>query len=358
MKINTRQVCFILFAYTAASRLLMYPSVLSAACRRDLLFPALINFVISTLVILSLAILSSRTDKTFYELLRDSIGKVGARIVFGFFAVYFLLAAFMPIFEHEQYIHAIFYDTTSTRVVFLPFFIFTAYAACKSFTNIGRCADICAPIFAVCMTLIFLMGVGEAKFVTLLPMLKEPPAGIIKGVGDTALWFTEPCWLLMFMGHFKYRKGDAAKITLSYAGGAITVLFFLAIFQGIYGGIASSRTFAIARTSLFFSAIESIGRIDLLVLFVLEVVLLFSLVLNIQLGVHSAAKCIGTDKLAVVSLVINALFALIVLIFDKFYGAIYELFTGWFWIPSIVFVLAIPLLAWTLKRRKNEKKAE
>ena len=98
MKINTRQVCFILFAYTAASRLLMYPSVLSVACRRDLLFPALVNFVISTLVILSLAILSSRTDKTFYGLLRDSIGKVGARIVFGFFAVYFLLAAVLPPF--------------------------------------------------------------------------------------------------------------------------------------------------------------------------------------------------------------------------------------------------------------------
>lgn len=358
MKINTRQVCFILFAYTAASRLLMYPAVLTSACRRDLLFPALINFAVCSLVILSIALLSSRTDKTFYGLLRDSIGKAGAKIVFGFFAAYFLLAAMLPIFEHEQYIHAIFYDTTSTRVVFLPFFMFTAYAACKSFTNIGRCADICLPVFAVCMTLIFIMGLGEAKFVTLLPMLKDNSAGIIKGAGNTALWFTEPCWLLMFMGHYNYRKGDAAKITLSYVGGGLVVLLFLAMFQGIYGGIASSRIFAVARTSLFFSAIESIGRIDLIVLFVLEIVLLFSLVLNIQLGVHSAAKCIGTDKLAVVSAAVNAALALTVFIFDKFYGSIYDFFTGWFWIPTLVFAVAVPLLAWALKRRKNEKKAE
>ena len=347
-----------MIAYTAATKLLMYPTLLSMASGNDFLLSALIDFFIGTAVIWSISFLCSRTDKTFFELIKGTLGEVTARIVFGFFAAFFLLSTLLPIFEQVGYIHNIFYDTVPSLGVFLPFFVFTVYAAAKKFTNIGRCADICLPIFAVSILFIFITAFSDVQWDNLMPILKTPTLDIFRGAANTAYTFAEPCWLLMFMGHFKYRKGDAAKITLSYAAGALTVLFFLAIFQGIYGGIASSRTFAIARTLLFFSAIESIGRIDLLILFVLEVVLLFSLVLNIQLGVHSAAKCMGTDKLAVVSLVINALFALTVLIFDKYYGAIYELFTGWFWIPSIIFVLAIPLLAWTLKRRKNEKKAE
>lgn len=356
MKINSRQICFILFAYTAASRLVMYPTTLSILSERNLLFPALINFIISTLVIMSISILSSKTDKTFYELLQGRIGKIGARIVYGLFAAFFILSALLPIFEHKQYIHAIYYDTTSTLIVFLPLFIFTAYAASKKFTNIGRCADICLPIFVVCMFVIFLMGMGESKFATLLPILTENPGNILQGISGTAVWFVEPCWLLMFLGHFKYRKGDAVRITLSYAGAAVLILLFLAMFYGIYGGIAPSRTYAIARTSLFFSAIESIGRIDLVILFILETVLLFALALNIQLGVHATAKCAGTEKLWLISIIINAVLALVLIIFEHYYSVIYNLYYGFFWIITLIFAVAIPLIAWALRRR-NEKTA-
>lgn len=335
----------------------MYPTELSILSGKNLLFPALVNFAAGALAILSISILSSKTDKTFFGLLKSSIGGVGARIVYGFFAAFFVLSAILPIFEHKQYIHAVFYDTASSIVVFLPLFVFTAYAASKKFTNIGRCADICLPIFAVCMFMIFIMGMGEAEFITLLPILKENPQNVLQGIRGTALWFVEPCWLLMFMGHYKYRKGDAARITLSYVGGALVVLLFLAMFFGIYGGIAPSRTFAIARTSLFFSAIESIGRIDLVILFILEVVILFSLALNIQLGVHAASECVGTDKYWLVSLIVNAALAIIFVTFDHFYSEIRGLYYNYFWILILIFAVAVPFAAWLLKRRKNEKPA-
>ena len=353
MRINVRQICFIMIAYTAASKLLTYPTILSLTSERDVLFPVLANFLIEGVVIWALSYLCSKTDKTFYELLSGSIGKVGAKIVYGFFAAFFLLATILPIFEQKLYVHNIFYDTVPSLSVFLPFFIFTTYAATKKLQNIGRCADICLPVFLVMMAFVFLMAFSEVEFNNLLPVLRSPLPGIVKGATGTLFNFCEPCWLLMFMGRFKYGKGDAAKITLSYAAGAAIVLAFVAVFVGVYGPIAPSRTFAVARTSLFFPAIETIGRVDLLVLFALEIVMLFGLVLNIQLGVQCISACTGLEDLRIISLAVNAALLAILVTCDHNYRNVYNVYHDWLWIVFLVFTVLLPTLAWTLKRGKK-----
>ncbi|MBD5583981.1 MAG: GerAB/ArcD/ProY family transporter [Clostridia bacterium] len=355
MKLSVRQICFIMLAYTAASKILMYPTYLSITCKNDLLFPAIIDFLICGIVIWAVSFLCSKTDKTFYQLLQNSIGTVGARIFYGFFAVYFLLASLLPIFEQKLYVHNIFYDTVPSLGVFLPFFALSAYACSKRFTNIGRCADICMPLFIGTMVFMFAMAFSEVEWNNLLPVLKTPASELFKGTAGSFFNFTEPCWMLMFMGHFKYKKGDSAKITLSFAGGAVIVLLFLATFMGVYGPIAPSRTFAIARTSLFFPAIETIGRIDLILLFIIEIVMLFAMMINIQFAVHAISKCIGCENLKVISFAVNLALLIIVVFANNFYSDIHDLYFNWMWIVFVVFGVAVPLLAWTLKRRREER---
>lgn len=350
-KISVRQICFIMIAYTVVSKLLSYPTAASFYCERDLVFPALIDFLVQGLIIWGVAFLCSRTDKTFFELLEDRIGNIGARIVYGFFTAFFLLASLLPLFDQELYVHTIFYDTVPSLLVFLPVFIFTVYAGSKRFENIGRCADICMPIFAITMLVIFVMSCGEAQWDNLLPVLKTPAGTVFRSAVGTVFRFVEPAWMLMFMGHFKYKKGDAAKITVSYAVGAAIVMFFLATFYAIYGGLASSRTFAVSRTSLFFSAIQTIGRIDLIMLYVLETVMLFALALNIQLAVYSAEKCTGWGNMPALSLILNGVLAALLIAFDHYYHSIYDTYHSWLWIAFIVFSVLIPAFAWTFKRR-------
>ena len=353
MKINARQICFILIVYTAVTKLLIYPTMLANLCGRDVLFPAMINFLIEGIVIWSVSFLCSRTDKTFFELLTDNIGKVGAKIVYGLFAAYFILMTIIPMFEQMHYVHTIFYDTVPSLLVFLPFFMFAVYAASKNLMNIGRCADICLPIFAFTMAFLFIMAFQEVEWDNLLPILQTPAKKIIGGVSGTAFRFFEPCWLLMFMGHFKYKKWDAAKFTLSYAAGAAIVLLFLAVFIGIYGDIATSRTFAVSRTSIYFPAIETIGRIDLIMLYVLESVMLFALVINIQLSVHAMTFCTGYSDKKVWAVAVNAVLLIILITCDHNFHNINQFYSNWIWIAVAVFTVAVPLLAWAL-RRKNE----
>ena len=191
-KISVRQICFIMLAYTVVGKLLTYPTAVSFFCERDLLFPALINFFIEGIIVWCVAYLCSRTDKTFFELLKGTIGSIGARIVFGFFAVLFMLAALVPLFEQELYVHTIFYDTIPYLLAFLPFFVFAIYAGSKRFENIGRCADLCMPIFVITMFVIFLMSCGEAKWDNLLPVLKTPAKNIFSTAAGSVFRFVEP----------------------------------------------------------------------------------------------------------------------------------------------------------------------
>lgn len=345
-----------MLAYTAASKLILYPTYLSYACGRDLLFSAALDFLIQGIIVWSVSYLCSRTDKTFFELIEGALGNVTARIIYGLFTAFFIICSIMPVLEQKLYVHAIFYDTVPALLIFIPFFFFSVYAGSKGFTNIGRCADICLPLFIGSMAFILAMSMGEVKWDNFLPVLKTPATKVLGGSLSTAFRFMEPCWLLMFMGRFKYKKHDALKITLSYAAGAVFTLLTLVAFYGIYGEVAVSRQFAISKISLFFPAIDLLGRIDLVALYILETVMLFSLVLNIQMAVHCISECSGYGNKAVISLAVNAVLFAILIIFNNGTHILHTFWNEWMWIAFIVFANIIPLLAWTLKRgNKNEK---
>lgn len=353
MKISVRQICFIMLMYTAVSKLILYPTVLSYYSGRDLLFSALIDFAVQAVIVWAVSFLCSRTDKTLFQLIEGTLGNITARIIYGLFALFFIVCTIIPMCEQKVYVHAIFYDTLPSLLVFIPFFIFAVYAASKGFENVGRSADMCLPIFIISMLFIFSMSVTEVKWDNFLPVLTTPAKNIFGGSFNTIFRFFEPCWLLMFMGHFKYKKGDAAKLTLSYIGGALIVLLSLAVFYGVYGDISISRMFAVSKISLFFPAIDIVGRIDLIALYALEIVMLFALIINVQLAVHCVVKCTGYDNKAVISVAVNAVLLILLVIFDNRFNDLFEVWSKWMWIVFVIFANIIPLLAWTMRRREK-----
>lgn len=353
MKISVRQICFILLCYNAVSKMLLYPTVLSHYCGRDLLFAAFIDFAVQAVVVWAVSFLCSRTDKTFFQLLEGTFGNIFARVIYGLFALFFIAATIVPLCEQKLYVHTIFYDTVPPLLIFLPFFFFSIYAAGKKFTNIGRSADVCMPIFVLSMIFVFSMSVLEIKWNSFMPVLKTPVKDLFGGALGTVFRFAEPCYVLMFMGHFKYKKGDAAKMTFSYIGGALTVLLFLFTFYGIYGDIAQSRQFAVSKISLFFPAIDTIGRIDLIALYILEIVMLFALVLNVQLALHCIMQCTGYQNRVVLSLAVNAVLIILLMVFDHGFNNLHTFYAKWMWIAFAVFANAIPVLAWTLRRKER-----
>lgn len=354
-KLSVRQICFILSAYNAASKLLLYPSSAANMANNDLIFPALFNLILQTIIIWSVAYLSSRTEKTFFELLSDTFGKVVARIVYALFALYFVFAAIVPMNEQQLLVHDAFYDTVPSLMVFLPFFFFSIYAGAKGLANAGRCADICFPIFVVTTVILLLMSVGAGDFSNLLPVLKQPFNTLAGSAVASMFRYSESAFLLIFMGHYKYKKGDAAKLTLSYVAGGLVVIALMAVYYTIYGPLTPSRTFLLNNIAVFFSAIKLIGRVDLFALYVFDLVILFMIVLHIQACVHCLCHAFNFYNRALWSVVANAVLIAVTFILNNQFSKL-QVASAWFFIPAVIFAYLIPLLSWTLKRSKSERK--
>lgn len=353
-KISVRQICFILTAYNAASKLLLYPTNAAFEVGNALIFSALFNLILQTVVIWSVSYLCSRTDKTFFGLLENTFGKVTARIVYAFFALYFIVTAIIPTVEQQWLVNDAFYDTMPKLVIFLPFFIFSVYAGVKSFTNVGRCADLCLPIFAVTAAGFLIMSVGEADFSNLLPVMRQPIKSVAGYTLASMFRFSESAFLLMFTGHFKYKKGDAAKLTVSYVVGGLVVIAVMATFYSLYGALTPTRSFAISNISVFFPVIGFVGRVDLFFVYAFDIVVLFAIVLNIQMSVHCMCLTFNRDLRIIYSLCINAVLIALTFIFNNRYLLLRNAIGRWLWIPALLFAYIIPLLCWALRRRDRK----
>lgn len=344
--LSVRQVCIIMCVFNAAVKLMLYPTTMAAACGNALWLPVLADTALQTAAVLAVCLLAARTQKTFFRILSDSFGGVAARAVYAAFALYFMLCTVVPITEQQTMVHEVFYDTIPSLLIFLPFFFFAIYAGSRGLTNVGRTAEVCLPIFAVTVVLLVAMGLLDCNFSALLPLLKQPVEQLLSGCSAGFFRFNGGALMLMFMGHFKYRRGDAAKITLSCAAGGLIVAAVCVVFYAVYSDLAVVQHFAITKISIFFSAINLIGRTDLLAVYALDTAMLFAIVLNIQLTVYSLSKVFGRQWHPAFSLGVNAVLIVLTFVFNNRFAAAQQLGTaimGW---ATLVFAYALPLLAW------------
>lgn len=353
-RVCTRQICFILVAYNAVLKMVVFPSVLADSAGADIVFPALFNLALQTAAVWAVAFVCSRTDKTFFVLLKDNFGEVAAKMIFVLFGLYFLFAAIVPMNEQQLLVHAAFYDTVPSLYIFLPFFFLSAYVGGKGLTNAGRCADICLPIFAVCIAVLLIFCVGEGDYSNLLPVLKTPTSRLARSSLAGAFRYSDAALLLLFMGKFTYRKGDAAKITLSYVLGGLIVVAFLAIFYAVYGNMAASRAFMLKDIAVFSPAVSYVGRVDLLLIYVLDIVMLFAVILHVQACVY--CLCTAFSKVAswVFSLAANAVLLVLTFVLNNKFTLLQSA-AGWFWIPTLIFAYILPFGALCLRKYNHEK---
>ncbi len=350
-EMTTRQVCFIMIAYGACSKLLLYPNDLASASGNDLLFSAALDIAAQIAVVWAAAYLCSKTDKTLSKLLEGTFGSVVSRVVMCLFAAFFALSALYPILENKLYVHSVFYDTVPPLAVFLPFFIFSAYAGAKGLRNAARCADICLPIFLTALALIFVLSFGQFQATRLLPVFKSPVSSLGKGALYTLHYFSEGAFMLMFMGRFNYRRGDCAKITLSYAFGGALTLVFLALFYGVFGGAAQSELYAVSKVAIYFPSSATLGRTDFLALYGLEIVSLFYMVLNIQLCCEALCDVFKTQRRWLFSLTVNGVLLALTIILENYFNSVAGVYSKWLWIVFLLFAFVLPPLAWTLRRK-------
>ncbi|MDE7087276.1 MAG: hypothetical protein K2O67_03690, partial [Clostridia bacterium] len=142
-----------------------------------------------------------------------------------------------------------------------------------------------------------------------------------------------------------------AKLTISYAAGGLIVIMIMAAFYSLYSVLAPTRSFAISNMSVFFPVINFVGRIDLYIVYMFDLVVLFAIVLNVQMCVHCLCKTFNNDFKIIYSVCVNAALIGATFLFNYKYTILQQIAGNWLWIPTLIFAYLIPVLAWTLRRK-------
>lgn len=353
--ISTRQLCFILAFFVPVNKLILLPSLLSSEAKNDLVLSALAAAVLQSFAVFAMLWLMQKRKETLYDLIKGKFNETTARIFYFILAAYFLFSAILPAAEHKVYIETTMYDTLPSPVIFSPFFIFSTYAAAKGLQCAGRAADAGMPLFLLSFPVLLFMATASTDFTSLLPIGKPPYDGVARGAIYSLSWFSDAAWLLALQGRVTVQKKFLTKTFLSYLAGAATVLVFLAVFYGIFSTVAPNENFAVAKVARYYNALKTVGRIDLLFIYVLSVVQLFALIFPLQLCTNTLACACRSNKTPIFSLITNGILFLVIFFTDKAFPSLLLTVTGKLFPVFLVFANLIPMLCplFTIKKRER-----
>jgi len=349
-RIKTRQLCLFFACVAPVGKLINMPAALSSSAGANLLFSAAILFLAQGAIIFSLMKLSELTPLSFGELLKNTIGGAGEKIILSLLSLYFLFSSLCPLLEQKSYVQAAFYDSLPSLAVFLPFFIFSVFACTKNITAIGRSADLSAPLFIFSAAGLLFLAFGSSDFSVFLPV--SAAAKSVFGGGINSLgWFNDSAFMLMLLGHFKGGKKSTVKVTLSYLAGGIITLIFLSVFYGIFSSTAPLQKYSIIKIAKYYKALAVLGRVDYFFTYVFSIVLIFYSVVPLQLATECLVGAFGEHRLSY-SLAINAVMLILTIIFNYSYGALFNIFAKkLFWI-FLLFQYAAPIFTLFLRRKQ------
>jgi hypothetical protein len=231
--------------------------------------------------------------------------------------------------------------------------------------SLGRAADLSLFLFLVPFLALLIMSVGEAKFANLLPIFGVNFRHTMSALKLTTPHFSDAILLLPLIGSCQIKKGDTPKIMIGYGVGATFTLAFLAVFFGIFSSIAAREHYAFSKIAQYFPALNVIGRIDLIFVYLLTVVLLYVTCMPLQFATDFFCRSCGLKEKLLPSAVLNLALLLFTFYANRHYNAIYALFSSRlvfiFWIIADIlplFLLFLLLLNKQGASKTPKKKGE
>lgn len=276
-QLTTRQICLFIIAFLPITKFFMMPSVVTKFAREDAWISVLINLVLDFLTVSMLIYTCKKTKSNFYALLENSFGKIGSKIILGFYFLFFFVKAILPLDEQRDYVEYTLYTLVPTIFYFLPFFAVAFFLCLKKLRAIGRLSDVMWIISLIGFLSLILLSLGNADFLSILPVGANGTKNIIKGAYSSFVWFSDASYFLFFIGEFEYKEKDYKKIFISFAIHAFMVLTFVIIFYSIFTSIAFRQRFALTEISKYTTVINNIGRLDFIGIMMILLSNLFAL---------------------------------------------------------------------------------
>lgn len=288
-QINSRQCIILLIISIFALKFQGLFSLLSHNVGRDgwlfILFFLVFDLLLLLLVI---RVLKLFPNKTLYDFLCESYGKVFAKIVFLCFAVYFIFKAIIPYKGINDLFGNVLFEFLPWSV-FSLFLVFTVlFMVGKKLRGIGRVAELFFGVIVVGIIGCLLLSVFAPDYSRLLPILDNGLGAFVTTAVKYNMWFGDFLLLFLMMGKIS-SKLEYKKVLSWYAISGIVVAVFLAIFYSLYENLAVYQYQGLASITQFALLGLDIGKID-------KILVLFSFVstvIAIALYIYFSSTCLA-----------------------------------------------------------------
>ena len=326
-QVNARQIAFCAAFILPMGKLLETPSLLSQYEKGDILAPAFAQFLLQALILSLLLVCASQSKLSILERLQIRLGK-WINALYIFFSVYVLFSCILPLLDLEKFVYAAFFDTAPPAFSFIAFFPFLAFVCAKGLKSFGRCADLCLFLFLLPFCALVGMAFFESDFTRLLPFFERSFHDLSQGFTRSTPHFADVALLFPLIASRRYERGDGVKILSGYGIGATLTLLFFAVFFGVFGSIAPREHYAFAKIAQYFPALEVVGRIDLIFVYLLSAVLLFYTCLPLLYASHFTSLIFKTERKTLFAFLLALSAVLFVLFMNRHYDSFYAVISG------------------------------
>lgn len=351
-EIYARQIAFCAAFILPMGKLLEVPSLLASYAKGDILLPAIVQFLAQTLAILGLLYAASCSEESLWERIQKRLGK-GIVFFYIFFALYYLFFAILPLLDFEKFVYAAFFDTAPTTFSFGFFFVLLAFVCSKGIKSFSRCADLSLFLFLLPFFALIGMALFETDLTKLLPFFGSSYKELSRAVFRSTPHFSDALLLFPLIAKLRYKKGDGAKVTVGYGVGGLMTLLFLAVFFGIFSSIAPREHYAFSKIAQYFSALDVLGRIDLVFIYLLSIVLLFYTCLPLLYTTKCISSLFSLKIKAFPSAFLSLALFFFTLFMNKYYNSFYAVISGRC-APIFWFISYLPPLLCLLLPKKGD----
>lgn len=354
--ITANQTGLILIIFTVALKLSVLPAIMSDYSTNDsyiaCLFALIIDFVLTILII---NIIRKVPNKTFFELIKETLSKPIAIIIYTILALYFLAKCIACLLELYDYYIATLFDELNPLYFLLTLLLLFLFLFNRNFRTFGRLIEISfwPMIIGITFTLIF--PISDIKLTNLLPIFEEGLYPIFNSMFHSAFTFGDYMILLVLMGRISFKPKSTKKI-LFYMISILGFIFnFYTVFIGTFGNTAVNKALALSELPLHNPYPATIGKFEWLTIIIWTAILIIQAGLLGKCCCNCISEIFGLSDTKISSFVIvGILFALYLPNFFKLEMAI-RIFTStafsWIAIGTHMLLIIVLVTSYLIKKK-------
>lgn len=355
-KVKLRQVCFSFIAFATVTKIIVLPSFVAGFAKESLWISILLNFLLDGLMLFfTLKISDKFKGLTFFQILKENLGDIPTKIILFFYALYFIVKAYVPILEQKSFIEIALYETTHIVWIFAPIFLISCFFSYKGLKTVGRVSDLTIWLTAFSFLVLLGLSIPACDISNLLPIIGIPVKNILQGSRFSLLWFFDSTYLLFFLGKFKPKRLTKTKIMLSYLIVSIAVTVFFCILYCEFGPLTERQYFAPITMGKYYLSMSNTGRIDYVAGFLLAIVCVFATTLPLVFSSLCLSHVFNFKHKIFPCLIVNGAMAITFFATQNFFFEVFKAILNYGVYFLLFMAYAVPLITLFFKKGRAKK---